>query len=878
MVHKILVKSDMVGVHIAAMRGPIAMKYTEFLAVRPVVTCCAIFLAQQVASVAAGDVFITEYMYSGEDGEFFELTNTGPAAVDFTGWSFDDSHREPGAFDLSAFGIVAPGTSVIVTERDADEFRDAWSLDDDVLVIGELGVDFGNGLSRNDEINIYDDQQELVDRLTYGDEDFRGSIRTKDASGWVSDVGAGANDPFAWTLSEEDDVQDSEESEEDDLGSPGTHVAAAQPDPVADAPEFSIPGGLYTAAFDLTLESDVPDATIHYTLDGSVPDESSPIYVVPITIESNDGDPNVLSIIPTAPPEGYTPPCCEVFKATVLRAIVVAPGFAPSATITHTYFVDEDIDDRYQVPVLSVTTNRDGLFDYNDGIYVPGAIYDENFDPDLNWWNQDGNYQQRGRDWERPSHIEFFDTDGTLLFAQDVGVRIHGGVTRARPRKSIRFYARSDYGESDIDYPIWGDDAPDTTKRFLARTSGNDSNRTLFRDAMMQRLIQDTSVQTQASRPVVIFLNGEYWGIHNLRERYDDHLIERTYGYEEDEIDFLTGNSEVEIGDATHYEETLEFIDTEDLNDPDNWAWVNSRINVENYITYVAAEVFYRNDDWPQNNIDFWRPRTPDGRWEWLMFDTDVGFGRRGGHDAYLDNSLARIAVELDGWPTQLFQGLLQSDAFVEAFITRYADLMNTNFESSHVLSTINAMAAEIESDIPEHSLRWTTPGTISEWNSDVNVMRGFAMNRPGTARQHVVGVFDLAGMIDVTLSNPVSDEGRVVINTINDLSTTDPWTGVYFQDVPITLSAIAEPGMVFSHWTGTMESADNPLVVTLTEDAVFEAVFSVSADLDGDGIVGFADLAIVLSQWDDDGPADLDGDGVVGLSDLLIVLAQWGL
>ncbi|MEX0876771.1 MAG: lamin tail domain-containing protein [Phycisphaerales bacterium] len=173
------------------------------------------------SAVAAADIRITEYMYSGNDGEFVEFTNLGGAAVDLSGWSFDDSSREPGVFALS--GMLGAGQSMVITESEAEFFRSAWGLSAEVLILG--GVE--NNLGRNDEINLYNAMGGLVDRLTYGDGDFPGTFRTQEVSANPGSFGdLGANDIFAWQASEEGDSYGSYFSAGGDLGNPGAYVPA----------------------------------------------------------------------------------------------------------------------------------------------------------------------------------------------------------------------------------------------------------------------------------------------------------------------------------------------------------------------------------------------------------------------------------------------------------------------------------------------------------------------------------------------------------------------------------------------------------------------------------------------------------------------------
>jgi MYXO-CTERM domain-containing protein len=190
-------------------------------------TASAIILALSAASAASagvgGRIVITEWMYSGSNEEFVELTNVGDAAIDLTGWSYDDNSQSPGEYLLSGAGVVNPGQSIIFTENTVSAFRAAWGLSDDVVILGEVT----NNLGRNDEINIYDNNGVLVDRLTYGDEDFPGSIRTQNVSGWTTFANLGANNVGAWGFSSEGDLQGSYLSTGGDLGNPGVYVIPA---------------------------------------------------------------------------------------------------------------------------------------------------------------------------------------------------------------------------------------------------------------------------------------------------------------------------------------------------------------------------------------------------------------------------------------------------------------------------------------------------------------------------------------------------------------------------------------------------------------------------------------------------------------------------
>jgi hypothetical protein len=170
------------------------------------------------AANASADVRITEYMYSGTDGEFVEFTNFGTGAIDLAGWSYDDNSQTPGVFVLS--GVLAAGESLVITESDAEIFRTAWGLSASVQILGG----YTNNLGRSDEVNLFNATGDLADRLTYSDQLFAGSIRTQGASGNPGNIGA--NDILSWQLSAIGDAFGSVASTGGDIGNPGVLIPA----------------------------------------------------------------------------------------------------------------------------------------------------------------------------------------------------------------------------------------------------------------------------------------------------------------------------------------------------------------------------------------------------------------------------------------------------------------------------------------------------------------------------------------------------------------------------------------------------------------------------------------------------------------------------
>lgn len=472
------------------------------------------------------------------------------------------------------------------------------------------------------------------------------------------------------------------------------------------------------------------------------------------------------------------------------------------------------------------------------GIYVPGDLYDG-----LHW--STANYSQKGRAWERPVHVEFFETGGEQVISQEAGVRIQGSATRYRPAKSLRLYARSAYGARLFEHPVLGASAPSAFRRFLLRPGGQDDQSTMLRDGFMAGLGKSLGLDVQSYRPSIVFLNGEYWGIHNIRESLDEDYFYRRHGVPEESLNRImmrSGTLIVESGTIDHYHRLLDFVAGNDLNDSRNFSQVATMMDVGNYIDYYCAEIFFDNRDWPRNNIAHWRVERPsyepgmgvhDGRWRWILWDMDRGWGTRNRNDR---NGLvwASEGEGEDPGVTLLFRSLLQSAQFSRQFILRFADHLNTVLNPRHFLPILEDYRERVAGEMPRHIARWKRIESPEQWEVNIERMRDFGQHRPAFQRQHIIDFFGLSGMSRVTLDVSDKQGGAVRINTLTigrdtpglaDLAQPYPWTGVYFHDVPVEIEAIPAAGYRFAGWQGREETAKR-LTLVVSEDLELTAVF----------------------------------------------------
>ncbi|MDF2699839.1 MAG: hypothetical protein K0Q49_1395 [Haloplasmataceae bacterium] len=602
------------------------------------------------------------------------------------------------------------------------------------------------------------------------------------------------------------------------------------------SPNFSQAGGFYQNQFNLSLSAD-PGAKIYYTLDGSKPTENSLIYNEEILICSRVGESNYLSLIPTSPIEWMGPPKNEVFKGTVVRAIAIKDGKS-SEIATHTYFIDKT----YNISVTSISTNMENLFDEKIGLFI------------------NDNSQEKGIDWEREGHIEFFDESNQIGFSQEIGIRVHGGYTRYAPIKSLRIYARDDQGY--FNYQLFPDKELTVFNSFLLRNGGSGYLNVPFRDAFAQSLIKDvTNVDIQYYRPSIVFINGEYWGIYNIRDRFDDDYIYNHYGTSD--IDMLSDLGEfTDYGSDEDFYKLLQLLGA-DLNYGNNYDYVKEKLDVDNFTDYHIAQIYYMNIDQPGKNVKFWRTRKAietgheetDGKWRWLLFDTDMGLSydtfsnyERNGliFSTNLDYHGATRINPSSNWPTFApntinatfpLRAILKNDEFRINFINRFADLLNTAFAEDIVVNKLAKMKQEVSPYMDDHINRWSRPTNKRVWENDVEKIRTFAENRPTYMREHISDYFGLSGTSTITTFNDLS-EGNICINSIEIIEGTlnvndaSNWTGIYFNDIPIKITAKPKVGYTFDRWISNNinvnGSTDESIILTLNSDITLNAIYKI--------------------------------------------------
>lgn len=438
-------------------------------------------------------------------------------------------------------------------------------------------------------------------------------------------------------------------------------------------------------------------------------------------------------------------PNYAIDKTNTIRAVAVKKNRLPSEPISSSFFINSSGERPYTFPVLSLMIDENELFDYKKGIYTAGQIFDSfrtyNLEPV--GLCTEGNYNLRGSLNEKIGNLEYIKTNQAAINFK-IRVRIHGACTRAFAYKSLRIYE----DENFQGYDFFNEGNSLKQNSILIRNSGNDYNKTLFKDAYIHTLVKDLNLPTQKSQPSILFLNGEYWGIHNIRERVDNTYISKKYNVSDNNLDLIKvvfyGPEEVEQGDKTAYQNLINFFKTNDLRNEEKFEKAKELMDIDNFIDFQIAHIYVGNIDWPQNNVRLWRYKTEiktesgknaDGRWRWLFFDAERSLGET--VNAEFDNlNTARYHPS-----NIIFTRLLDNPTFKAKFVERFNFLLTTTFKAENALKLFDKFQNQYAPEIDAHTKRWKVISDKKAWEANCKYVRDYLETRPVFVKKHLLNL-----------------------------------------------------------------------------------------------------------------------------------------
>lgn len=847
-------------------------------------------------SASASEIFINEVCTQNKSGltdsygshsDWIEIYNSGNSPVDISGYGLSDKPELPLNWTFPANTTINAGERLIVfassQESIGNEIHTNFSLskNGETLVLSSPD----GSILQQVEIPV------LGEDVTYG--------RTPDGSDTLEIMSP----------------------------TPGTANAF-----VVSAPEFSAVSGFYGTDFSLSMTAPA-GTTIVYTTDGSNPitSNTAQTYNSPITVKQRSGEPNIYSeyeeneMSATSISRGtsYRKPSFNVDKATVVRAAAKNSDGTYSSVTDQVYFITSGntTNTAYQnLTVISLVTDPENLFDPDKGIYVTGNQYLQwrnsgAFNANKSVWDIDNicNYFSKGKDWERPATVSIFEK-GNLLLEQEMGIRIKGASTRNTAQKSFNIYARSEYGASKINIPLLEDnyalDNGKLIKKYDSLSIRSVGEETRLRDGFAQRLLYGRNLTLQNMRPCVVFLNGEYWGLYEITEKLSDFFIESNYGIQKENVAMIK-SGELEEGSQDEFDRFNNFVKEysgKDLKDETNYKAVCDFIDVDTMIEHYAAALYLGTFDWPNYNYGLWRNTGEaiegnpysDGKWRFMSYDFDYTMGATyenfGGVEGYAYDSFKHMTKRQDYAPTSLFVKLLENPDFRAKFVGVYCDYANEVLTSEKA----NAMADYYKQNYAEMlantQLRWwgfygsgSPSGLISYYKSEyenkiLSGIKTFFQQRASYTLEDMKEYLHLNGSLQ-TITLQTNGGGKVQVSSVIADTSSGRWTGKYFSDSPVTITAIPDEGQEFTGWSGDASGSDKTITITLNQalniTASFgEATFTpvVKYDVNADSKFDCSDALMLqnyllgITELTDSSAADINEDGKINILDLCMI------
>ena len=528
----------------------------------------------------------------------------------------------------------------------------------------------------------------------------------------------------------------------------------------AKPPKFETQQYFYKNSASVELTCDDPNCTIRFTRDGSVPNEDSELYSSPIQLDTS----------------------------TTIRATSFSNDLYPSQTSTRTFFCNTI----HTLPILAITSEPENFWDWENGIFVLGP----NGDPvyphfGANFW----------KNTEIPLHIEYFKNQNLEVeFA--VGTIIHGGKdARSKPMKPLRLLTDKNYESEGMNYQFFENKNVNNFRRLILRNASGDFNYTHFRDAYLHRYFinEKLDLDVLAHQPIVVYVNGIYWGVMNLREKVDRFYLKENYGMDKDSIDLLEEDLVTIEGSKDEYLANYEFITNNDLSISANFEIAESYFDIPNLTDYFVVQTYVNNTDFPNNNLKYWQPKKEGGKWRYILFDMDVGMGRHGWTKAHFDNFNWRLENPDSNKFIDIIVSLFDNENYRNYFVNRYADLMNTTFTIENFTKETQNTIDEIDEEMKRHFGKWTWPGHDVWHEERLPGLFTFIEERPENQREFIRQYFELENTVELQINTFPKGAGLVKINTITPEIL--PWKGHYYNGVPVTLTIVPNNGFTFKNW-----------------------------------------------------------------------------
>ena len=573
------------------------------------------------------------------------------------------------------------------------------------------------------------------------------------------------------------------------------------------APKFSFsgaPAGFYNDNLTLNPPKVSDGLKVRCTQDGSVPNENSPEFKSDIVIS----------------------------ETTVLRCAAYKEGLLTKDVVTNTYFIGESV----KMPVVALS--------------VDPQFFAKHYVKKSECGSSDPKSCPAGlmEDVEYPVHVEYF-ADGSKskekAWEIDAGISLMGGWSRVNDKKSVAIAMHEEYQAGRLNYPLFETrkGVNDKYKAFNLRNNGNRFVSDYIEDAMAGALLEGSGVDYQRSRQVVVFYNGKYYGIHDMRERYNRAYVETNYGINDNTVEMVkhlgSDSAITSSGDdpaaIANYKAMLHFVGENDMTVAENYATAKTLLDIGNFADYMIAEIYYHNGDWPNNNVRAWR--SPEQPWKFMVYDVDHGFdwewGVNNGEFSQSNNMFEWIkkgggnkACKTVGCFANLYINFIKNENFKRLFLNHTAVMWQNYLNSARVAKVVDAMTATIDVNDMERDIEKYESGRrdYPRFDKDGSHLKKWASERDGKVLAEYQEEFGVGDLVTVTISSTggsVLMEGMTLPGSTSDATN---YKGKFFNGLAMELTAVPAEGKVFSGWSDGV--TDVTRLVTITDGLTISAQF----------------------------------------------------
>ncbi len=544
--------------------------------------------------------------------------------------------------------------------------------------------------------------------------------------------------------------------------------------------EFSLPHGFYPSGTNLSITTPSQNAEIRYTTDGSRPDENSILYTDAISLNSSQ----------------------------LIRASVLVEGFAPTQPVENFYL----IENTHEIPVIHLHTNAENLWDDEKGIYIIGTNGKQgNCISENRNWNQE---------WKRDGKVSFYEANGNIGFEKEVEFKISGGCSRRQSMKSFNVFLKED---ETTDYQMFPQLPHKDYRRFKLRNSGSDYTQTMLRDGAIHEMLRgEIDMDLMAYRPVVVYINGTYFGVYGLREFFNEDYIEQHHGISE--MDMVRNPwmyyQEVKEGDAIECDEFNAWMEENDLSTVENYTYFKENVDVNQMINYWLIQMYISNFDWPDNNMMIWRDRNNlNAKWRWMLYDLDSSTNYGASTSLPEHNSLTHaLYPNSEFWPnrppsTLWLRKLIENEEFLNEFSQRHLSFGQILFAPNRVDNIVDSIANIFRPEMSAHIEFWNNApeewsmddrlpsgGSVEAWEDFLTQYKDFFKERFSFIPEHYKERLQFESTFELEINYDANSGGKVFLHD-NKMKVPYNYQGEYFKNRPLKIEAIADEGYVFVKW-----------------------------------------------------------------------------